>query len=88
MPDPIAPVRIVAYTATSAVGVGKAAMLAAMDSQRSGLRPNDFGPEPLPTWIGRVDGLEAPLPDAFSAWDCRNHRLAGGAEHGAAGAGI
>jgi 3-oxoacyl-[acyl-carrier-protein] synthase-1 len=76
MPDPIAPVRIVAYTATSAVGVGKAAMLAAMDSQRSGLRPNDFGPVPLPTWIGRVDGLDAPLPDALSAWDCRNHRLA------------
>ena len=76
MPDPIAPVRIVAYTATTAVGAGKAAMLAAMDSQRSGLRPNDFGPEPLPTWIGRVDGLDTPLPEALADWDCRNHRLA------------
>jgi 3-oxoacyl-[acyl-carrier-protein] synthase-1 len=76
MPDPIPPLRITAYTATSAVGAGRAAMLAAIDSQRSGLRPNDFGPAPLPTWIGRVDGLDAPLPGALAHWDCRNHRLA------------
>ena len=76
MPDPIPPLRISAYTATSAVGAGRAAMLAAIDGQRSGLRPNDFGPAPLATWIGRVDGLEASLPGALAHWDCRNHRLA------------
>jgi 3-oxoacyl-[acyl-carrier-protein] synthase-1 len=76
MPRPIAPVRISAYTATSALGVGKAAMRAAVAEQHSGLRPNDFGPAPLPTWIGRVDGLDAPLPEALAHWDCRNHRLA------------
>ena len=73
----IAPVQISAYTATSAVGQGKAAMLAAVRADRSGLRPNDFGPEPLPTWIGRVGGVEAaPLPAALARWECRNHRLA------------
>jgi 3-oxoacyl-[acyl-carrier-protein] synthase-1 len=74
---PIAPVRVTSYTATCAVGAGKAALFAALQAQRSGLRPNDFGPTPLDTYIGRVEGLEeAPLPTAWADWDCRNHRLA------------
>ena len=76
-PARIAPTRIVAYTATSALGAGRAAMRAAVGEERSGLRRNDFGPAPLPTWIGRVAGLEDDtLPAALAAWDCRNHRLA------------
>jgi 3-oxoacyl-[acyl-carrier-protein] synthase I len=67
---------VTAYTATSAVGVGKAAMLSAVAERRSGLRPNDFGHDPLATWIGRVEGVEAPLPDSLAHWDCRNNRLA------------
>lgn len=73
---PMAPIRIESYTAASALGVGKAAMLAAVAAHRSGLRPNDVGLEPLDTWVGRVEGLEQPLPAAFGHWDCRNHRLA------------
>jgi 3-oxoacyl-[acyl-carrier-protein] synthase-1 len=43
----------------------------------SALTPNDFGVEPLSTWIGRVAGVEsAPLPNALAAWECRNDRLA------------
>ena len=77
LPSKIAPVSVTAYTATSAVGAGKSAMLAALKDARSGLRPNDFTHKPLPTWIGRVAGLEdARLPASLSAWDCRNHRLA------------
>ncbi|MBU1361168.1 MAG: beta-ketoacyl-[acyl-carrier-protein] synthase family protein [Gammaproteobacteria bacterium] len=77
MPSPIQPLKISAYTATSAVGVGKAALLQAMEQSRSGLRANDFGDAPLPTWIGRVEGLEAlRLPEHLAAWDCRNNRLA------------
>lgn len=82
MPSRIPPLQISAYTATSAVGVGKTPLLAALESSRSGLRPNDFGDLPasgqrLPTWIGRVDGLEAlTLPESLAAWDCRNNRLA------------
>ena len=52
-------------------------MLEAVTRSRSGLRPNDFTHQPLPTWIGRVSGLEeASLPPSLAAWDCRNHRLA------------
>ncbi|MES2229803.1 MAG: beta-ketoacyl-[acyl-carrier-protein] synthase family protein [Pseudomonadota bacterium] len=76
MPRPIPPIQVTAYTATSAVGVGKAALREAVAAQRSGLRQNDFGPAPLATWIGRVDGLDAPLAAAFGHWDCRNNRLA------------
>jgi len=75
--SPIAPVRISAYTVTSAAGVGKAALLAALREGRSALTPNDFGPTPLATWIGRVAAIEsAPLPKPLAAWECRNDRLA------------
>ena len=85
VPARIAALDVTAYTATSAVGVGKAAMRAAVAAQRSGLRPNDFGPQPLATWIGRVDGVDgdhgggvaaATLPEPLARWDCRNNRLA------------
>ncbi|MEO8079918.1 MAG: beta-ketoacyl-[acyl-carrier-protein] synthase family protein [Caldimonas sp.] len=77
MPQRIAPLQITAYTATTAAGPGKAALLAALAGHRSALTPNDFGPEPLPTWIGRVAAIEAsPLPVALAAWECRNNRLA------------
>lgn len=76
VPQPIRPVQISAYTATSAVGVGKERIRAAVAESRSGLRPNDFGPDPLPTWIGRVDGLGVRLPGSLARWDCRNNRLA------------
>ncbi len=77
----MAPLAVTHYTATSALGRGREAHLAALMAGRSGLRPNDFGPlnegAPLPTWIGRVDGLEeASLPEALTEWECRNNRLA------------
>ena len=72
----IAPVHVKAYTATTALGVGKAAMLAAVAEHRSGLRPNAFGRHALATWVGQVDGLDALLPASIARWDCRNHRLA------------
>ncbi|WPG38050.1 beta-ketoacyl-[acyl-carrier-protein] synthase family protein [Variovorax sp. EBFNA2] len=77
MPSRISPLHISAYTATSAVGVGKEAHADALAHSRSGLRANDFGDAPLPTWIGRVDGLEdVRLPESAMSWDCRNNRLA------------
>ena len=72
----IAPVHVTSYTATSAVGVGKGALLAALTAHRSGLRPNTFGRHALATWVGQVEGLDAPLPASIARWDCRNHRLA------------
>ncbi|WP_394003387.1 beta-ketoacyl-[acyl-carrier-protein] synthase family protein [Luteimonas sp. WGS1318] len=70
-------IAIRAYTATTALGRGNAAQRDALRARRSGLRRNDFGDAPLPTWIGRVDGLEdAALPAALARWECRNNRLA------------
>lgn len=80
---PIPPLRVCAFTAVSALGDGRTAMVDAIAQGRSGLRPlglHDFGAapmaEPLATWVGRVDGLELPLPARWSHWDCRNNRLA------------
>jgi len=59
------------------VGAGKTALADALRAARSGLRANDFGPSPLPTYIGRVEGLESlALPPELARWDCRNNRLA------------
>ena len=80
---PTSPVRVSAYTAVTALGAGKAAHEQAALAHRSGLSPlgdHDFGAAPLaaplPTWVGRVDGLHAPLPLPWAHWDCRNNRLA------------
>jgi 3-oxoacyl-[acyl-carrier-protein] synthase I len=71
------PLRISAYTLCSAAGDGRAPTLEALRSRRSGLKPNDFGATPIPTWIGRVEGLERqPLRGQHADWDCRNNRLA------------
>jgi 3-oxoacyl-[acyl-carrier-protein] synthase I len=77
MPLRSTPLHISAYTATTACGRGKAALLGALEKERTALRANDFGVHPLDTWIGRVDGLEsAEVPAHLSEWDCRNNRLA------------
>ncbi|HEV7491603.1 MAG TPA: beta-ketoacyl-ACP synthase [Rhodanobacteraceae bacterium] len=77
MPTRIAPLAITAYTATSALGHGRAAHADALRRDRGGLRPNDFTRVPLPCAIGRVEDLEKnPLPHAFADYDCRNNRLA------------
>ena len=77
------PVRVSAYTAVTALGAGKAAHEQAALDHRSGLSPlgpHDFGiaplAAPLPTWVGRVDGLHTTLPAPWAHWDCRNNRLA------------
>lgn len=71
------PLRISAFTSTSALGRGNAAAARALRERRGGLRRNDFPETPLETWIGRVDGLEdAPLTGALAPFDCRNNRLA------------
>ncbi|KHL52051.1 beta-ketoacyl-[acyl-carrier-protein] synthase family protein [Xanthomonas cannabis] len=73
----MAPVAVTAFTSTTALGAGLAAQAAGLRAQRSGLRRNDFGPQPLPCWIGRVDGVEdVVLPATLQGWDCRNNRLA------------
>ena len=71
------PLCITAFTATCAAGAGRAELLRALDTGATGLRPNDFGREPLATFVGRVAGIEAaPLPSELSIYECRNNRLA------------
>lgn len=77
VPQTIPSLRVSAYTATCAAGAGRAQILHSLRARRSGLRANDFGRDPLPTFIGRVEGLEdQPLPPALAEWECRNNRLA------------
>lgn len=79
-PDVVAcsrPIRVGAYTTVNALGRGVAASLAALLAGRSGLRPCDFLDADIPTWIGRVEGLEdEPVTGALAAYDCRDNRLA------------
>ena len=77
MLEPIAPLAVSAYTATSALGRGREAHRRALEAAVTGLRANDFSLTPLECWVGRVDGVEqAPLPAPLAAWECRNNRLA------------
>lgn len=70
------PLAITAYTATSALGRGLAAMRTALEAGRSGLAPCDFE-DVERGYIGRVAGLEdEKLPERFVRYDCRNNRLA------------
>lgn len=77
MPAPIEPLAITAFSATSALGRGRRAHLAALQESRGGLRGNDFSSAPLDCRIGRVTGVEdVALPATLERWDCRNNRLA------------
>lgn len=77
IPKPVAPLRINAYTVCSAVARGRKGTLEALRSRSGGLSENDFGPQPVQTYIGRVRGIEdEPLPEHLTHWDCRNNRLA------------
>jgi 3-oxoacyl-[acyl-carrier-protein] synthase I len=75
--EKIKPVAVTAYTATSALGRGRGAMLEALRRGAGGLKRNDFDDGKLPAWIGRVAGLEdMPLTGPLAEFDCRNNRLA------------
>jgi 3-oxoacyl-[acyl-carrier-protein] synthase-1 len=71
------PLPITDYTVTSAIGVGRDATLASLRAARSGLQRRQFETAELPAWLGQVDAAdEVRLPEALSAFDCRNNRLA------------
>lgn len=75
--QPIAPLDVLAYTATTALGAGLDAQRHGLRERRSGLRRNDFGAQPLDCWIGRVEAVEAvTLPHPLAELDCRNNALA------------
>ena len=68
---------IARYTATSAAGVGVAALRQSLATRSSGLRKNDFAGCDLETWIGRVEGVEnIELPGQLTELQSRNNQLA------------
>ncbi len=71
------PLLLREYTATSCIGRGAAATLAALLEQRSGLKRCDFDTVRIDTHIGEVPGVDAQrLPKDLQIFDCRNNRLA------------
>ncbi|MBT9538733.1 beta-ketoacyl-[acyl-carrier-protein] synthase family protein [Thiobacillus sp.] len=72
------PVHLSHFTATSCLGYGNAATLAALRLQRSGLQPCQFETvHDLATHVGEVSGVDAvELPASLAEHDCRNNRLA------------
>ena len=72
----MSPLRISNITVTTALGDGLDANWAALRDDRSALAPCTFEQMPVEAWGGEVPGLDMPLPARFSAFDCRNNRLA------------
>lgn len=71
------PLHLTHYSMINALGTGQAASLQALLDSRSGLSQADYPRCTLPTWIGRVAGVEqAALEPSFQQFDCRNNRLA------------
>ena len=68
---------LTAYTATSCLGSGRAATVAALEARRGGLAPCAFETVALDTCVGEVAGVHAaPLPAGLGEFECRNNRLA------------
>jgi 3-oxoacyl-[acyl-carrier-protein] synthase-1 len=69
--------QITHFTATSCLGRGLEATLAALEASRSGLKPCHFETVAIETQIGEVAGLDAvQLPAPLRDFECRNNRLA------------
>lgn len=64
---------LVDYQSTSAAGINIAALRRSIDEQKSGLRENDLDRADIPTWIGRVEGVDQ---IELGAWQSRNNALA------------
>jgi 3-oxoacyl-[acyl-carrier-protein] synthase I len=73
----MAPLAVSAYTMVSAIGSGRAATLAALQSHRTGLAQQNFETATLGTWLGLVAGADdVVLRAELAEFDCRNNRLA------------
>jgi len=73
----VTPQLISGYTATTCLGHGLDATLAALRAGRSGLAPCAFETVRLDTWIGEVAAVDdQKLPEMLAEYDCRNNRLA------------
>ena len=71
------PLHLSQFTATTCLGRGLAANLAALRDERSGLAPCRFETVDVDTCVGEVAGVDdqSLLPEVAD-FDCRNNRLA------------
>ena len=68
---------LTSFTATSCIGRGVEATLAALRERRTGLERCAFETATLDALVGEVAGVdEAPLPPGLREYECRNNRLA------------
>ncbi|HTD12891.1 MAG TPA: beta-ketoacyl-[acyl-carrier-protein] synthase family protein [Steroidobacteraceae bacterium] len=71
------PLALTSFTATSCLGSGLDATLAALRARRTGLAPCNFETVTLDAHVGEVPGVDAvSLPADLHTYDCRNNRLA------------
>ncbi|HUE31209.1 MAG TPA: beta-ketoacyl synthase N-terminal-like domain-containing protein, partial [Verrucomicrobiae bacterium] len=71
------PLALTAFTATSCLGRGIAATVAALEAGRTGLAPCAFETVTLDTHVGEVQGVDDErLPAELGEFECRNNRLA------------
>ena len=71
------PLVVAHFTATSCLGRGLDATLAALRAGRGGLAPCRFDGASLDTWIGAVDGASSePMREDLRDFACHNNRLA------------
>ena len=71
------PLALTRFTATSAIGLGLEATVAALRERRGALAPCAFETVALETCVGEVQQVDAVrLPAALARFDCRNNRLA------------
>jgi 3-oxoacyl-[acyl-carrier-protein] synthase I len=76
-PSRVRAMAISNYTVVSAIGHGRAATLAALQSHRTGLAQQNFETAKLGTWLGLVAGADdVVLRSDLAEFDCRNNRLA------------
>lgn len=68
---------LTSFTATSSIGVGRQATLAALRSRHSGIARKHWETIDFETCIGEVERLDTyALREDLAAFDCRNNRLA------------
>ena len=71
------PLVLTAFTAVNSLGRGDAAVLEALTTARSGLKPCTFENVQIETYVGEVAGLDdVRVCERLAEFDCRNNRLA------------
>jgi 3-oxoacyl-[acyl-carrier-protein] synthase-1 len=72
----MSPLALSDFALVTSLGAGRTATIDALRAGRSGLTPCRFDTLPIDAYAGEIPNLDVPLTGDFSAFDCRNNRLA------------